>query len=359
MYRLIKIHNLPDELSGGNNKFLIIDVPDVTSPTGYRSKRISADTVAGLNVQNLEQVLAVGNTTGNLSIVVNELSSVGFEKGTSFKSYLQSPSFLSSDAFVQMPNETGTLNLRYETQWKKIPIYNGSYGLANTGNSFYIPNIKISGRTVFINGRYVLPMPTVSGGTTLDTNGGGYPSKFFSDIYQGFGDGYQIPDARNSMRTKSPILPTVLRPTTTVRSPMMHDVVLYRTLNLNGRIRLTTVSPTVVINANGQLQFLSIETVERNGEFGSSFTKSAHERKWIDKFQNGDSIFEYDNYFNSFDGAFATDKRNVQDTGVNYNFDFDGSRTQSFGGFEFDLNFSYPLSENLSLSQIKTAFDSL
>lgn len=358
MYQLIKIHELADELSGGANKFLIIDVPDPSSPTGYRSKRITPDTIAGLNVQNLEEVLAVGNSTGTGQIFVTDLSAIGFER-SGFRSYLRSPLTLSSDATVLMPNESGTLDLRYETQWKKIPYFNGSYGLANTGNTFYIPNIKISGRTVFINGRYILPMPTVAGGTTLDTGGAGYVTNYFPDLYLGAGDGYEIPDPRNFATTRSPILPSVLCPTTPIRSPLMNDVVMYRTVNLNGRIRMTTVSPIITLASDGRLQFVSIETVERNGNTGTSWTRNGHQRTWISKFQNGDSIFEYDNFFNSFDGAFATDKRIVTDTGVNYNFDFDGTRSENFGGFEFDVMFSYPLNENLSLAQIKTAFDSL
>ena len=45
-YRLIKINELGEELTGGPGKLVPIDVPDLGSPTGYTTKYIQASNLA-------------------------------------------------------------------------------------------------------------------------------------------------------------------------------------------------------------------------------------------------------------------------------------------------------------------------
>ena len=70
-------------------------------------------------------------------------------------------------------------------------------------------------------------------------------------------------------------------------------------------------------------------------------------------------MFEYDVYRNSFDNTYTVDNRIVQDSGVKFNFDFDGSTPEHLGGFFMPVNFSYNVDPALTFEQIKIAFDSL
>jgi hypothetical protein len=358
-FRLVKIHELVEQIGAQPNQYLAIDVPDPLSSTGYTTKKIAISQILAGSDQTLEEVLNVGTFTGANPIRVSDGSSIGFEKGAFF-GYLIPPSSYSSDIFVKIPNESGQLALELDTIEKPIPIFNGSFGLANTGNVAYRPNITIRNRTVTLSGLYILPMPTVSGGSTLDSNGLLYVTNYFSDLLQGGNPvGYNI-DGRNLAFSNNPILPSALRPQSTIRlaSGFGDWSNISRTVNLNGRTRLSSIVRASLLN-DGRLAIAGVESIERNGLTSSGFTKSLHSRQIVDRFENGDSIIEYDNYFTSFDGAFTTDKRVVQDSGVNWNFDHDGTRTNDIGGFVFLVNCSYNISESVTIQQIETAFNSL
>lgn len=358
-FKLIKIHELIEQLSASPDQYLAIDVPDPLSSTGYTTKKIAVTELISGGNQSLEEVLSVGNFTGLNPIRITDGSSVGFQKG-SFFGYITAPNSLSSDIFVKIPQESGQLALELDTIEKPINIYNGSFGLANTGNVAYRPKISVRNRTVTISGLYLLPMPTVSGGSTLDTNGLGYVTNYFSDLLQGGNVvGFNI-DSRNIAFSNAPIIPSALRPESAIRFTTGGGYTgdLLRTVNLNGRTRLRSIANFNLLS-DGRLTFAGLEALERNGLTSSGFTKSIHDRTTVDRFQNGDSMIDYDNYFTSFDGAFSTDKRVVQDSGVNWNFDHDGTRTNDFGGFFFSFNFSYNLPNSRTLEQIETAFNSI
>jgi hypothetical protein len=354
MYKYVKIWELEEELSGGTTKYLAIDVPDVTSPTGFTTKKINTETIGNVSIQNLLEVLSVDNKTGANPIVVESPSSIDFETGA-FVSKLSQATTLTADEVVSMPLESGRLALDYDSGWKTINVFNGSFGLANTGNVVYRPKVRVIGRTVHIQGTYLLPLATTIGGGTLDGNGGGYVSKFLSTIYQGAGDGYTVRPFAD-IRSNSPILPTFLRPDENIQ---INNIAMNRTLNLNGRTKISTFVPFILLVTDGTILFTSIEQAERNGLTTSAFTKSMNERTIVSRFQNGDSMFEYDNYFTSFDGGFSTDKRIVSDTGVNWNFDHDGTTARDFGGMFFRFSLNYNVSKNYSLAQIKASFDSI
>ena len=353
-FRLIKIYELPEELIGGANRYLAVDVPDPLSVTGYTTRRISASTIAGLNIQSLEDVLAVGNHTGTNGIRVDELSGIGFEKGT-FYAYLKSPVSLSSDIFVNMPEEDGKLSLELSTAWKSVPIYNGSFGVPNTGNVAFRPKIMIKNRTVFFSGLYLIPMTTLSGGTVLDTVGTSYPTNYFSDTYLGAGDGFEL-TLKSELISRSPILPSALIPSETF--VFGDNRILNRTVNLNGRTRLTSIAPSLGILSDGRVFINSTEASERNGLTGSGFTKSAQSRVIVDRFNNGDNMESFDSWRNSHSSSFTVNNRILTDTGVLWNFDHDGTKAENLGGFIFRTDFSYSLDPSISLEQIETAFNS-
>lgn len=355
MYRLIKIWELDEELTGGPGKLLAVDVPDAGSPTGYTTKFIQAENLK--QVQNLEEVLTVGRQTGLNEILINEGSALAFERGP-WQARIQPQASQPSDILLQLPTEAGELELKYDSGWKTIPIWNGSYGLPNTGNVAYRPKIRIVNRTVYIKGLFLIAMPTAPGGTTLDTNGALYVTKFYSDVYTGPG-GYAVnPTGREALRTPV-LLPSALWPEESTRLYVSNGGALYRTVNIAGRVRLTAWTGALTMTNQGWLGVATNNTVDRNGDTGTGWDKTSHARMLTDRFQAGDSILAYDNYYTSFDGAFATDKRTVNDHGSNWSWTHDGNTASDLGGFSMFPNGTWQLSPSLTLDQIKTAFDAL
>ena len=357
MYRLTKIFELPEEATAGASQYIAIDVPDPGSPTGWTTKKILVQNVAGSISQDLETTLSIGSTTGlnrlQISDPVNPLTFLDLTNLTRLS--LVQP-LMSVDLTVNLPKESGTIALEYDSGVKTIPIYNGVFGLADTGNPLYRPEIRVIGRTVYITGLYLIPMPTALGGSTLDNNGAGYPNNSFGDIYKGAGDGYQITASKTAI-SWAPILPSALRPFT--NKQIANEQLVTRSGSLNGRNRISHYIQQGYILTDGRLGWNTIETSERNGLTGTAFTKSLHARKNVDIFNNNDSMFEYDVYKNSFDNTYTVDNRLVQDSGVKFNFDFDGSTPEHLGGFFMPVNFNYNVDPALTLDQIKTAFDSL
>jgi hypothetical protein len=354
-FRLIKINELEEEISAGANYYLAVDVPDPLSPTGYTTKKIALSVLNSRALQSLYEVLTVGNETSGNSLTISDGDSLDLEKGL-FKASLLPSSSLGADINIESPRESGTLSLELETAWKSIPVYNGSYGLADTGSVEYRPKIKIQNRTVFVNGWYLIPMTTGAGLLPLDSNGVGYPLNFYSDVYQGSGDGLEV-TTRDQLITWSPILPAVLRPSETW--VFANNRIINRTVNLNGRTRLNAIIQQGAILSDGRMIINSVEASERNGLTTSAFTKSSQIRKIVDIFKNGDDMEEFDLWRNSHSGGFVTDNRVYQDTGVNWNFDHDSTKANNLGGYLIRTDFSYPLSELSSLNQIESAFNSL
>ena len=360
MYRLVKINELPEALTSGPGEYTAIDVPDVLSPTGYTTYKILTTLLQGAISQNLEDTLQIGSGTGSnrlqISEAINPLSFLDLPNLTRLSLIQQS---MAQDLDVYLPSESGTLALEYDSGIKTLPVYNGVYGLADLGNVALRPTVRVIGRTVKLEGILLLPMPTASGGAILDTNGAGYTlaTQNYGDLFTGAGTGYEI-DAKNNAISWAPILPSALRPTETIR--FLSSTALGRTLNIpGGRIRITNWVDVGAILTDGRLYFRGIEASERNGDTGTGWNKNQHARKIVDRFELNDSLLNYDNYYNSFDNAGVVDKQVQNLQGYKYTFNFDGTRVNDLGGFVPTFNVSYNLDANLTLNQIKTAFDSL
>ena len=270
---------------------------------------------------------------------------------------------ITTDRLYTLPDNSGTLALtsdinEYDSGWKTMNWHNGTFGFANIGGG--VPDIRVINKTVYIRGTYVFPMPTTAGGTTLDTDLTQYASNLYPDLYTGPDGGWVInPTGREEAETIDPILPTNLRPENNIVIESMVQTPLVRTVNINGRIRISHFASTMVIRPDGRLQINTIRTTERNGDTGTSWTKSLQSRYIVDRFEAGDSLYEFDTYYNSYDGGFTTDKRVVQDTGVDYPFSFDGTAPGDLGSQTGYIVTTYPLNPALTLDQIQTAFDSI
>ena len=292
-----------------------------------------------------------------------------FSKGgvTSFEDLTDTPSYLGNALkwlrINQLENSLEAVESEsietYKTIWKTIPIFNGSYGLANTGNALYRPKIKIINRTVYISGIYVIPQPTSAGGNVLDTQGNLYTlqSRMFSDLYQSASDGYTI-DNKNQAVTSNPILPTALIPDENVR--VNQKQVMSKTKNITGgRMRLNAWLDGAFLLTNGKIYLRSMEANERNGDTGTGWNTDNLARQIVSKFDTGDKLMNFDTFRNAFDNLGNDTLRVPNVEGFTMQYSMDGNRSNDFGGFVTEFNFSYPINNSYTLDQIKTAFDSL
>jgi hypothetical protein len=332
MYNLVNIHELEQFLGTFEpTQFLIVDIPDLGSPTGYTSYKVAPTFLQGINrFDLLEDTPNSYIGEGGKSVVVNTLES-GLE-------------------FID--------NKIYDSGWVDMPVFNGSYGLAGNGPANYRPKIRVIGNVLYMEGNLQLPEPTVAGGTVLDTNGAGYvlQGKMFSDLYTGLGDGYII-SSKQEFRTRSKVLPEALQPTQVIR--ILSNSLITKTKNISGgRMRLSSFVGLFSILPDGTFFGTSIEATERNGDTGTGWNKQMHMRKLVDRFNTTDELMNYDNYRNSNDNL-SIDQRVQNIEGYNFEYNFDGSKSSDMGGFFLQIHTSYPLNENLTKDQIKTAIDSL
>lgn len=360
-YALIKtVYTRNDE--GGVDKFEIIE-SNVSGGGGGRSTILVADVDANLW---LDSPTGVPYTAITLTTFLRQ-NTANFSKGgaTTFEQLTDVPSYLNNALKWLRINalENGIEAVEnietYKTIWKTIPIFNGSFGLANTGNALYRPKIKIINRTIYFSGFLVLPQTTTAGGSTLDTNAALYTlqSKNWSDLYLSATDGYTI-DNKNQCITANPILPTALRPQENLRN--FEKTVMSKTKNITGgRMRLNAWLDGSFILTDGRLFLRSMEAQERNGDTGTGWNQNNLSRQVVSKFNLGDKLMNFDNYRNALDAGGLDTLRTPNVEGFTFDYSIDGNRSQDFGGFIPEFSFSYPLSDAYTIDQIKTAFDAL
>ena len=64
---------------------------------------------------------------------------------------------------------------------------------------------------------------------------------------------------------------------------------------------------------------------------------------------------DYSNFYTEHDGSTLTDKRVSPISVASYPKTFDGRITSNLGGFKVKLSTSYPLGDNITLTQIQQA----
>ena len=181
----------------------------------------------------------------------------------------------------------------------------------------------------------------------------------FSDLYTGAGDGWEI-NTKNEAITFSPILPPALLPNELVRNLGSINTLMSKTKNITGgRMEINAFLGNMIILTDGRLFMTSQESKERSGDTGAGWNQNSTFRKISDKFELGDSMINYDNYRNAFDSLGNDTLRDPNLEGYIFEYDFDGNRSNDFGGFCSNFSGSYPLDPSFTDAQVKTAFDSL
>ena len=263
-------------------------------------------------------------------------------------------------------NLAGEYATTFDTGWKDFNDFktngSGQFGLAPMTNGFR-PKIRIVGRTVFVNGIFLIPLADNSNSTVLRVNAAEYPTTFQTDVkpYTGTDGGFTI-DTDGTLISKNPILPPNLSPEL---NPHIVGInyISNRYVRVNtGTVAYVSFLPNVWLNPSGLMIISTLRDLDDT--VGNGFIyKTNPLYSFTTKVMQGERVPLYSGattYKTSFspDGSvnnmiYTTDANVLFPQTV---FAYDPN---FIGGFRFDLNFSYPLKSSVSIQQALTAFNDI
>lgn len=253
--------------------------------------------------------------------------------------------------------------LLYDSGWKVIPNFNGTYGLANiaTGPLGTLqPSIRIIDRTVFIKGLWILPLSSTANGNTLVTNYQNYPSSGgggginFPWLFEGAAGGFSK-TGNGNITMKNPIIPLDLYPEQLTF--LTGAQIIARSLNFanNQRFSLQSFIGGTYITNDGKLGLLPTKALQGLGN--ENFGIDSGLIDICSRYNNGDTIPDFSNYRSGFSGIINL--REPQPGAYNMGMDIDTSDGLNLGGFYIRLNSFWQIPKTTPLSLIKAAFDAL
>lgn len=252
-------------------------------------------------------------------------------------------------------------DLNYDSGSKLIPWHNGTYGLADTGQDQYRPNIRIVNRRATINGALVLPLQKSTG--VLDGVGSGYPSEPFQELFiSALNGGWSIGNSFFAI-TSDPILPENLTPE--INQILQNNVWVSRTVldATNRKTRCQSFMSNLSLTTNGDLTFNSINSTELDGSTSQNSKNDAMlMRKIVSKFTDRDEVTLFTGtptYENSFAPAGGDKAVNTSEATKFYEFTHDANLSENLGGYIIQFNFSYDIDSSKTIAQIRSAFDSM
>lgn len=262
-----------------------------------------------------------------------------------------------------IPGDNGTNGTAiYDSDWKMINNYDAGQGFglppytAGWENAF----IRIIGKHVYINGRFMIPLSN-DGGTTLITDVSTYPNtnKIYVNVFTGVLGGFETNTA-GSITSRQPIIPSELRPTRDHLISSYQQVIRpirdkAGTLGLN----LTTIFPLIYFRTDGKIILNTQKDFDDSGTqpIGGAHVKDNPLHQIISQVSVDDLAPEYLNYKSSYTGA--VDNRLSPVSAAQYPATFDGLEETDLGGFFIPFTFNYPLSEAISEADVIAAFNSI
>ena len=239
----------------------------------------------------------------------------------------------------------------YDSGWKAMNDHNGTFGLAPTVG-WTNPQIRVVGTTVFINGNFLIPLAQDAASTVLRSPWSVHQSTYKSDTetYTGSDGGFTT-NSNGSITSKTPIVPTVLRPTISTNWGRMH----WASRNI------LDTGGTHIIGCQTYLNSCSLTTAglllitthkDYDDSVGTPIYNSPIHLQ-ITVADSGANVPDYSGYKQQI-GGFS-----MVDSGKTYPTDIDGEDESMLGGYWFTLNFSYPINSSYTEAQIKAAFDSI
>jgi len=246
----------------------------------------------------------------------------------------------------------------YDSGWIIMNDFNTTYnfGLPAYDLKGDYPCIRVVGTTVFLEGYLLLPLSSVFGGATLLTNSSEYPDSYKSkvQIYTGMSGGYDVL-TEGTMQTHNPVMPVDLAPSKT--HLLSHFEMSYRAIDDTGgkyELNLTTLFPETKINTDGTVALNTLSDTD-NDAYAAVVTPNSPFHQVVSRVTRGGIAPNYTTFYTEYDGASAADKRVSPISSANYPADFDGRKAADLGGFRIKFTTSYPLGEDITLTQIQQA----
>jgi len=244
----------------------------------------------------------------------------------------------------------------YDSGWKTINSYktvNGeSFGLAPTAG-WTNPKVRVAGRTVFVNGVFLIPLAQNGASTVLRTPWLDAQSTYKTDTetYTGTDGGFTT-NSNGSIESKSSILPTALRSDLDFITFDRHLYGARGILDTGGTdvILCETVFNSCYFRSSGKLLLTSHKDIDDS--VGTPINNAPAHLK-ITVADAGANVPSYSSYKQQIGGFTITD------SGKTYPTNIDGEDETMWGAYYFNMNFSYPLASTVTEQQARTAFDSI
>jgi len=254
----------------------------------------------------------------------------------------------------------------YDSGWKELNDHNGTFGVAPV-SGWTNPSIRVIGRTVHINGNFLIPLAEGAGAignggrTNLRNDYSLYDNtnKVDTQTYADTGGGFVL-NPNGSATSSTPIIPVNLSPSLSltafnrmdIAQRYVKDTTDSYTLNLN------TLFNPVYLKSDGRLLIVSHKDIDDT--VGTAIPNS-NIHSIITKADTGEFVPDYSSYKESFTGTGpGVDNRvSPAHATATYPADYDGENEEKWGGYFFTIEISYPVDLALTQVQIQTAFDSI
>ena len=244
----------------------------------------------------------------------------------------------------------------YDSGWKTINNYktvNGnSFGLAPTAG-WTNPKVRVAGRTVFVNGTFLIPLAQDGASTVLRTPWLESQRSYRTDTetYTGVDGGFAT-NSNGSIESKSPILPAALRPDLDLLTFDRNLSAFRGVLDTGGThvILCETIFNSCYFRSSGKLLITSQKDVD-DSVGDPIYNAPAHLR--ITVADAGAGVPSYGSYKQQIGGFSVTDSGRTYPTNIN------GKDETMWGAYYFNMSLSYPLALTVTEQQARTAFDSI
>lgn len=248
----------------------------------------------------------------------------------------------------------------YDSDWITIPYFDAleGFGLPGITSGYIRPKIRVVGRTVFIEGKFLMPLNASKVISSLGTSAPEYynlhndKSEIFSGVEGGF------TSSTGGTLSASPIIPMTLAPSTTVQ--VQSNAILTRPIvgNVTGSsIMLNSFAASIAFRGDGKLWIHTFKDTEEES-VGSVIQSSPLYASVITSTELGQAVPDYTLYRHGY--LAGVDQRLSPANATElYPLTFDGRLASNLGGFYVPFSMSYPLGASVTQSQIDAAIASL
>lgn len=332
---------------GNNNEAL---VADSSEPSGLKWANIAFQESFRVKVSNAKNPGFLGETS-NDGVLRTDSTISKSVNGDNIILGVKSKNLKTSDF-----NNNSNFEQYFDSGWNSLYTYsaentNGFFPLTENLNP---PMFRIINRVVYFKGDYIIPLEDPSGNLVVNT----------SDYYQTFSSAVAFSNTGLTNNTNGSIkTPTLF--SNSFLYPSNNCV--YKNIFINRKIKEANSTAAlnlqssidVIFRKNGIMDLISIYDGEDPILPFSTGEKDFLIRNLITVVNAGEFNLNFSNYRTSMDNVGNTNLNYTQGS-YEYPFSFDGSRWDNLGGCKLKMDgMFYLIDENTTISQIKSAYESL